>query len=158
MCLRTHCLILRLFMCVWLSGSFGGRVRVSASFFFSFACANVFDAYCISALTGATVVLCFKLLVCLARLLCVVEKWSKQRERKAAWGLIYSLPSRPSHRGLLHWPTCQSRGACHSLIQLRPVLSGPSALGYGSINHDISINSLYLELTRRRVYLAHVQH
>lgn len=28
--------------------------------------ANVFDAYCILALTGATVVLCFKLLVCLA--------------------------------------------------------------------------------------------
>lgn len=28
---------------------------------------NVFDALCISAMTGATVVLCFKLLVCLAR-------------------------------------------------------------------------------------------
>lgn len=29
-------------------------------------CKRVFDAYCISTLTGATVVLCFKLLVCLA--------------------------------------------------------------------------------------------
>lgn len=65
-------------------------------------------------------------------LLCVVEKWSKQRERKAAWGLIYSLWSPSSQTGLLLWPTCQSLGACHSTSQLhtatpQPALRGPSA-------------------------------
>lgn len=71
-------------------------------------CANVSDVYCILALTGATVVLCFNAACMSGKLLCVVEKGSKQKERKTAWGIIYSLPSRPSHRGLLHQATCQS--------------------------------------------------
>lgn len=54
--------------CVWrcLCEWAGGNVMWGWGCKSLLVCANVFDAYCISALTGATVVLCFKLLVCLA--------------------------------------------------------------------------------------------
>lgn len=91
-------------VCEQVSGSVMGELQCTSSC----VCANVSDDYCMFSLTGATVVLYFDVACVSGKLLYVAEKWSKQKERKTAWGLIYSLPSHPSHRGLLHQATCQS--------------------------------------------------
>lgn len=72
----------------------------------------------IRVLTGVTVVLCFKRLVCLARRLLWLRN-AVNRERKAAWGLIYSLPTQP--------PSQRPVAAAH-LSNLRKLpYPGPSA-------------------------------
>lgn len=55
-------------------------------------CADVSDGYCMLAPTGATVALCFNVACMIGKLIYVVEKLSKQKERKNCLGANLFTP------------------------------------------------------------------